>query len=82
MGRYFVKKDDIGKVLAFGRGGTEGEEITQEEFEQLRAEHIAAIQKDIAAIQDPEPMEERITIEDRLAALEAAVLEIAIGGLK
>lgn len=82
MGRYFVKKDNIGKVLAFGRGGTEGEEITQEEFEQLRAEHIAAIQKDIATIQAPEPMEEKITIEDRLAALEAAVLEIAIGGLK
>ena len=79
--RYFAKKDNDGNVIAFGRGGTDGVEISQKVFEQIQAEYMAQMQEEIISRPDPEPFEEKnVTYEDRLQALEAAVLEIALEG--
>lgn len=78
--RYF-KRVHNGNVIAFGRGGTDGVEISQKEFEQIQAEYIAQMQEEIISRPDPEPFEEKnVTYEDRLQALEAAVLEMALEG--
>ena len=80
--RYFVKKRADGEVIAFGRGGTSGEEITREEYERLRQETAARMEKELAECQLVEAQEpiETVSYEDRIAALEAAVLELALGG--
>lgn len=78
--RYF-KRVHNGNVIAFGCGGTDGVEISQKEFEQIQAEYIAQMQEEIISRPDPEPFEEKnVTYEDRLQALEAAVLEMALEG--
>ena len=45
--RYFVKKDAQGEVLAFGRGGAEGELIEREEFERLRLVLLSCVQREL-----------------------------------
>ena len=45
--RYFVKKDAQGEVLAFGRGGAEGEPIEREEFECLRLALLSCVQREL-----------------------------------
>lgn len=80
--RYFVKKNTVGEVIAFGRGGTSGEEITQAEYEQLRQDAAARLEKELAErplIEAQEPME-AVSYGERLDALEAAMLELALGG--
>ena len=80
--RYFVKRSAAGEVIAFGRGGTSGEEITREEYEQLRQEAAERLEKELAErplAEAQEPME-AVSYGERLDALEAAVLEMALGG--
>lgn len=80
--RYFVKRSAAGEVIAFGRGGTSGEEITQAEYERLRQEAAARLEKELAErplVGAQEPME-AVSYGERLDALEAAVLELALGG--
>lgn len=80
--RYFVKRSAAGEVIAFGRGGTSGEEITREEYEQLRQEAAERLEKELAErplAEAQEPME-AVSYRERLDALEAAVLELALGG--
>ena len=80
--RYFVKRSATGEVIAFGRGGTSGEEITREEYEQLRQEAAERVEKELAECQLVEAQEpiEAVSYEERIAALEAAMLEIVLGG--
>lgn len=80
--RYFAKKSTTGEVIAFGRGGTSGEEITREEYERLRQEAAERLEKELAErplAEAQEPME-AVNYGERLDALEAAVLELALGG--
>lgn len=80
--RYFVKRNSAGEVIAFGRGGTSGEEITREEYEQLRQEAAERLEKELAErplTESQEPIE-AVSYGERIAALEAAMLEIVLGG--
>lgn len=80
--RYFAKRSATGEVIAFGRGGTSGEEITREEYEQLRQDAAERLEKELAErplVEAQEPMA-AVSYEERLDALEAAVLELALGG--
>ena len=52
--RYFVKKDAQGEVLAFGRGGAEGEPIDREEFERLRLVLLRCVQREMQREQEAE----------------------------
>lgn len=79
--RYYVKKSAAGEVVAFGRGGKDGEEITREEYERLRQETAERIERDIAKHQAEDGREaaEPVGYAERLEALEAAVLGLALG---
>ena len=80
--RYFVKRRADGEVIAFGRGGTSGEEITREEYDRLRQETAARMEKELAECQLVEAQApiETVSYGERIAALEEAMLEIALGG--
>lgn len=81
--RYFVKRNSDGDIVTFGRGGVDGEEITRMEYERLREETALRIEKEIADRPIPIPQEsEAPDMFERLEALEAAVLEIALGGME
>lgn len=78
--RYFVKRNSDGDIVTFGRGGVDGEEITRAEYEHLREETALRIEKEIANRPIPIPQEsEAPSMFERLEALEAAVLEMALG---
>lgn len=78
--RYFVKRNSDGEITTFGRGGVDGEEITRAEYERLREETAARIEKEIAERPSPSVQEtEGIGLYERLEALEAAMLEMALG---
>lgn len=80
--RYFVKRRADGEVIAFGRGGTSGEEITKAEYDRLWQETAARMEKELAECQLIEAQEpiEAVSYGERIAALEAAMLEIVLGG--
>ena len=80
--RYFAKRSATGEVIAFGRGGTSGEEITREEYEQLRQEAAECLEKELAErpLAEAQAPIEAVSYGERIAALEAAVLELALGG--
>ena len=80
--RYYIKKNAAGEVVTFGRGGKDGEEITREEYERLRQETAERIEREIAGRPAPDFREaaEPVGYAERLEALEAAVLEMALGG--
>lgn len=79
--RYFIKKNAAGEVVAFGRGGKDGEEITRGEYERLRQETAERIEREIAKHQaeDFREVAEPVGYAERLEALEAAVLGLALG---
>ena len=80
--RYYIKKNAAGDVVTFGRGGKDGEEITREEYERLRQETAERIEREIAErpAADFREAAEPVGYAERLEALEAAVLELALGG--
>lgn len=79
--RYFIKKNAAGEVVAFGRGGKDGEEITRGEYERLRQETAERIEREIAErpAEDFREAAEPFSYAERLEALEAAVLGLALG---
>lgn len=79
--RYYVKKSAAGEVVAFGRGGKDGEEITRAEYERLRHETAERIEREIAKHQAEDFREaaEPVGYAERLEALEAAVLGLTLG---
>ena len=82
MMRYYIKKSAAGEAVTFGRGGKDGEEITREEYERLRQETAERIEREIAGhpAADFREAAEPVGYAERLEALEAAVLEMALGG--
>lgn len=80
--RYF-KKIENGEVIAFGSGGVDGVEISEAEYLDLLVAHNKWLQEEKAKRVYSEPVEEEtaeIGIAERLEALEAAMLEMLLGG--
>lgn len=80
--RYF-KKIENNEVVAFGTGGFDGIEIDAAEYSDLLIAHNKKIQAEKAARVYSAPEEEEapcISMEERLSALEAALLEMLLGG--
>ena len=80
--RYFVKKRADGEVIALGRGGTSGEGSTREEYARRGQETAERLEKELAErpLAEAQAPIETVSYGERIAALEAAVLELALGG--